>query len=102
MDRSQGHFDGAAEELRRKGHHHEAALESFAGSGSHLIQRRIDQPFRRLAFLKAQPAGADVGEIEQEGGTSDFQIVAAFRADKPLALNRSRGRELADRKVINS
>ena len=84
MDRARGHFDSAAKEVRRERHTQEAALEPFAGRGRSAIKSRIDQTFRRLALLKAQPAGADVGEIEQECRTGDFEIAAAFRADEPL------------------
>lgn len=88
MDRRRRHLDSAAEEPRGIGHHHEAALVAAARVRRGAVERGIDQPFRRLALLEAQPAGADVRKVEQEGRAGDLQIGSAITADKPLVRLR--------------
>src|SRR5512134_765040 len=76
-------LDGAAEERLREDHQDEAALEALAGAGRDAIEGRVDHLLRRLALAQAHPAGADVGEVGDEGGPADLDI-ALVAAGEPL------------------
>src|SRR5215468_7501850 len=84
MDRGAGELSSSAEELRAVAHHHETALEPFTRQRCGTIDARIHDPFRRLAFAKAKPAGGDVVEVDDEGRALDLRVPSVQAPHEPL------------------
>jgi hypothetical protein len=104
VDRGAGQLGAAAEELLAEHRQHEAALEALAGRRRRPVEGRVDHPLRRLALLEAEPAGADVGQVGDEGRPPDL-LVAVLATGEPLVglgvvlgvgLERARAADVED------